>query len=112
MSRLAQSRQLRPSRRITVEDKVASHDGRVAGKAGVVHHVAGGFAVVELSEPPAAGRGVLSRVLDHELNAVLGCAGHIRLEMAKGIADFLQRVVTPGKPGNDGAARIGKLRFS
>jgi hypothetical protein len=51
---------VRPSRCITVEDKVASFDGRVAGKAGVVHPLAGGFAVVKLSEPPAAGRGVFS----------------------------------------------------
>jgi hypothetical protein len=41
----------RPSSRITVEDKVTSFDGRVAGKTGVVHRLGGGFAVVELSEP-------------------------------------------------------------
>ena len=45
---------------LTVEDKVASFDGRVAGEAGVVHRLVGGFAVVEMSEPPAAGRGVFS----------------------------------------------------
>src|SRR5262249_4017086 len=43
---------------VTVEDKVASFDDRVAGKAGVVHPLVGGFTVVELSEPPAVGRGV------------------------------------------------------
>src|SRR5882672_10284889 len=51
---------VRPSRCIMVEDKVASFDDRVAGKAGVVHRLAGGFAVVKLSKPPAAGRGVFS----------------------------------------------------
>jgi hypothetical protein len=43
---------------VTVEDKVASFDGLVARKAGVVHRLAGGFAVVKLSVLPAAGRGV------------------------------------------------------
>ena len=94
-----------------VEDKVASFDDRVAGKAGVVHRLVGGFAVVKLSEPPAAGRGVFSRVLDHELNPVLGRPGHERLGMAKGFAALLQRVVTPGEPGNDCAIRERKLPF-
>jgi hypothetical protein len=51
---------VRPSRCVTVEDKVAGFGDLVAGKAGVVHRRVGGFAVVELSEPPAAGRGVFS----------------------------------------------------
>jgi hypothetical protein len=51
---------VRLSRCVTVEDKVASFDGLVAGKAGVVHRLVGGFAVVKVSEPPAAGRGVFS----------------------------------------------------
>jgi hypothetical protein len=42
---------VRPSRCITVEDEIARFDGRVAGKAGVVYCLAGGFAVVKLSEP-------------------------------------------------------------
>src|SRR5260370_22170198 len=45
---------------VAVEDKVPSFDGLVAGKAGVMHRLVGGFAVVKLSEPPAAGRGVFS----------------------------------------------------
>src|SRR5262245_46078552 len=36
---------------VTVEDKVASFDGLVAGKAGVVHRLVGGFAVVKVSDP-------------------------------------------------------------
>lgn len=48
------------SRCVTVEDKVASFDGLVAGKAGVVHRLVSGFPIVKLSEPPAAGRAVFS----------------------------------------------------
>jgi hypothetical protein len=44
-----------------------------------VHRLVGGFAVVELSEPPAAGRGVFSRALDHKLNPVLRWPGYERL---------------------------------
>jgi hypothetical protein len=39
-----------------VEDKVASFDGLVARKAGVVHRLVGGFAVVKLSEPQRLSR--------------------------------------------------------
>src|SRR5262245_33813608 len=63
---------LRPSGRVAVEDEVAILGDRVAGKAGVVHRLAGGLAVVEVSEAPAAGGGVLGRVLDHELDPILG----------------------------------------
>jgi hypothetical protein len=45
---------------VTGEDKVARFDGLVAGKAGVGHNPGGGFAVIKLSEPPTAGRVVLS----------------------------------------------------
>ena len=51
---------VRPSRCVTVEDKVAGFGDLMAGKAGVVHRLVGGFAVVEMSEPPTAGRGVFS----------------------------------------------------
>src|ERR1700730_12846441 len=105
------ARHVRASRVIMVEDKVARLDGGVAGKAGVVHRLAGGFAVVELSEPPAVGRGVFSGVLDHELNSVLRWPGYEGLGMAEGFAAFLQRVVTPGEPGNDGTVRVRKLPF-
>jgi hypothetical protein len=36
---------------VTGEDKVASFDGPVTGKAGVVHRLVGGFPVVKLREP-------------------------------------------------------------
>ena len=45
---------------VTVEDKVASFDDRVAGKAGVLHRRVGRFAVVKLSETPAACRGIFA----------------------------------------------------
>src|SRR3954447_17462793 len=41
------------------------------GKQVVVHGLAGGFAVLKLREPPAAGRSVFARILDHELNSIL-----------------------------------------
>jgi hypothetical protein len=41
---------------VTVEDKVASFDNLVAGKALAVHRLAGRFAVVELGEPPTSRR--------------------------------------------------------
>src|SRR4029077_531775 len=50
-------------------------------------------------------------VLDHELNPVLGWPGHESLGTAKGFFAFLQRVVTPGEPGNDSAVRVRKLPF-
>lgn len=49
-----------PSKRIMGVDEVSGFDRHVAGKAGLVHCLVGGFAVVKLSEPPAAGRGVFS----------------------------------------------------
>ena len=42
------------------EDKVASFDTFVAGQAGFVRRLVSRFAVVELSKPPAAHRGVFS----------------------------------------------------
>src|ERR1700730_7279985 len=103
---------VRPSRCVTVEDKVASFDGLVARKAGFLHRLAGWFAVIKFGEAPAARRAVFSCVLDHELNPVLGWPGHIRLEMAKGFGAFLQRVVTPSEAGNDGAVRVRERPFS
>ena len=45
---------------VTGEDRVACFDGPVAGEAGFMHRLVGRLAVVELSKPPAAGRGVFS----------------------------------------------------
>src|SRR5258708_34972329 len=44
--------QVRPSRCVTGEDKVARFDGLVAGKAGVVHRLVGGVCGGKISEPP------------------------------------------------------------
>jgi len=49
---------------------------------------------VEMSEPPASGRGVLLGVLDHELN-VRGRPGNEGLGTAKDVVVFLRRDVTP-----------------
>src|SRR3712207_3385586 len=77
---------LPPSGRVACEDVVARRDGLVAGKAGVERGIVGGLALlIELGVPPAARRGVLLRVLDHELE-VPGrrVAGDERLFAAEG----------------------------
>src|ERR1700677_2930354 len=100
-----------PSRCVTGEDEVASFGGLVAGIATLESSLGGGFAVVEFSEPPAAGRGVFACILDHELNPFLGGPGHERLGMAKDFVVFLRRDIIPGETGNDGAVRKWKLAF-
>src|SRR5262249_19252514 len=90
-------------RGVTGEDEVARFDGLVAGKAGGVHRLVGGCAVVKLREPPTAGRGGFYRVLDHKLHPVLGGPGHERLGTAKDGGVFRRRVITRGEPGNSGA---------
>src|SRR5258706_1673975 len=102
------------------EDEVASFDSRVAGIAGFELRLVGGFAVVELSVPPAAGRCVFLRVLDHKLYPVLWGAGHVglgmattgRIQLAKDFVVFLGRVETPGYSGNDCALWKRKLSFA
>src|SRR5262249_5603252 len=58
-------------RRVTREHEVAICGRLVAGEAGFVQRLVARFAVLEVGESPAAGRCVLFRVLDHELN-ILG----------------------------------------
>src|SRR5690349_4204096 len=89
------------------EDEVAGFGRPVAGKAGVEHRRVDRLAIVELSEPPAPGRGVSPLVLDHELNAVLGGSGHEGLGTAEGLVVFLRWNVAPGEPGDDRAVREG-----
>src|SRR5262245_50299551 len=91
------------SGRVTAEDEVAIRDECVAGEAGREHRRVGGLAIVELREPPAAGRGVLLRVLDHELNAVHRGAGHEGLSTAEGLVVLLRREVLPGDADDDRA---------
>jgi hypothetical protein len=55
-------------RHITREDEVAIFGRQVAGVAGFVQCLVASFAVREVGESPAARRGVLFRVLDHELD--------------------------------------------
>src|SRR5438876_12097351 len=73
---------------VTGEDEVASLGLLVAGKAGLHERLVARFAVHEVSESPAARRGVLCRVLDHELN-VRGRPGNERLGPAKDLVVFL-----------------------
>src|SRR5262245_40538021 len=96
------------SARVAREDQVALGDGRVAGKALLDHGLAGRLAIIEMLESPAAGRGVLLRILDHELDAVLRGAGDERLRTAKGLVVLLVRHVAPGDAGNDGAVGEGE----
>ena len=76
------------------EDKVASLDRLVAGKAGFEQRRIRRFAVFELSKPPATGRGIFFRVFDHKLN-VRGGSGHERLGTAEDFVVFLGWNVTP-----------------
>src|SRR5687767_13050719 len=100
-----------PLGRVTSEDEVPG-GGLVTGKAGLVHRLVGGFAVVEMGEPPAAGRGVFLRVLDHELDAVLGRARHERLVTAEDFVVFRRGDVIPREPGDDRAVRERALAFA
>src|SRR5262245_35190335 len=56
------------SRCVACEDEVASSGEVVAGKARFQQCLVAGFAVFEMTESPAARRGVSTRVLDHELD--------------------------------------------
>lgn len=69
------------------------------------------FAVLEVTEAPAAGRSVLLRVLDHELN-VRGCSGNERLSLAKYLVVFLRRHDAVVQCSNDRAIREWKPSFT
>src|SRR4051812_28352760 len=60
------------SRCVTGEDEVPELRRLVARETGFVRCFIRGLAVVELSKPPAAGRGVSHRILNHELDSILG----------------------------------------
>src|SRR4051812_16819535 len=93
---------------VTCEYEVTRLAGLVTGEAGVVDRLAGGLAVVELREAPAAGRRVLLRILHHELHAVLGRARDMGLGLAEGLVVLLRRVVAPGEPRDDRAVGEGQ----
>ena len=80
----------------------------MAGEAAIHECRVGGFAVCEVTEPPAACRGVLFRILDHKLN-VRGDAGNERLGSAKDLVVFLRWDVTVVQSGNDCAVREWEL---
>src|SRR4029453_19161774 len=90
-------------------DRVSSFRLLVAGEAGLHHRLIGRrFAVLEMTESPPTGRGVLFLVLDHELN-VRGGAGYERLVTTKDLVVFLGRNVTIVQSGNDCALRKREL---
>src|ERR1700677_3371756 len=95
---------------VTGEDKVTSFGRLMARKAGFGHRLIHRFTVRELSESPAAGRGVLSGILDHELN-ISGRPRNERLFPAKDFVVLRRRHVTIGQPGNHCAIRERKLSF-
>ena len=70
------------------KDKVGRFGLLVAGEAAFHKRRVARFAVLEVSEPPAAGCGVLCRVLDHKLN-VRGRPRNERLGPAKDFIVFL-----------------------
>ena len=80
----------------------------MAGKAGFEQRRVGRFAVFELSKPPASGRGIFFRVLDHKLNVRSG-SGHERLGAAKDFVVFLRRKIAPGEACDDCAVRERQL---
>src|SRR5208282_1765465 len=90
------------------KDKVAPFGLLVAGEAAFHKRRVARFAVREVTEPPAAGCGVLGRVLDHKLNVRRG-AGNKRLSLAKDFVVFLRRDVTVMQSCNDRAVREWKL---
>jgi hypothetical protein len=96
------------SRCVTSKDKVGCFGLLMAGEAGFHESCIARFAVCEVPEPPAAGCGVLFRVLDHELN-VGGRAGNKRLDLAKDFVVFVRRDVTVMQSRKDCAVRKRKL---
>src|SRR6185369_9507692 len=97
------------SRCVTREDKVSSFRLLVAGEAGLHHRLVGRrFAVLEVTEPPPAGRRVLPCILDHELD-VRGGAGHERLVTTKDLVVLLGRNVPIVQRGDDRAVREWEL---
>src|SRR2546430_1875915 len=87
---------------VTGKDKVVGFGWLVAGKAGLVDCFVGGFAVLELRESPASGRGVFFGILDHELD-VGGWASHKGLFASEDFVVFFGRNIAPRQPGDDGA---------
>src|SRR5690348_11106185 len=102
------------ARRVTGEDEVATFGRLVAREAGLVQRLVTGFAVLEVGKSPAASRGVILRVLHHELN-ILGRPRNGRLQAGARKADRQDLVVVarrgliPMQCGNDCAIREWEL---
>ena len=96
---------------VTRENQVASLGLIVTREAAFHRCGSGGFTVNEGGEPPAPRRGVLCRVLDHELN-VRGGARDERLGLTKDFIVFRRRGMTVVQCGNDRAVREWQLRLA
>ena len=99
-----------PSRRVAREHKVPGLRRFMTRKARLGHRLVRRFVTGELSESPTPGRGIPSRVLDHELN-IRRRSGNERLFPSKGFVVLLRRNVPPGQPRNHGSVRKGKRSF-
>ena len=92
------------------EDIVAIFRRGVAGEAGLMQGFVARLSVLKVGESPAACRGVLLCVLDHELN-IYGGADKERLSARKftgeGVVVVFRRDTSPMNRGNDGAVREG-----
>src|SRR5580658_1194395 len=94
------------SRCVVGEDIVAVFRGRVTGEAGFVQRLVARLSVLKVSEAPAGRRGILLRVLNHELNIYDG-PDKERLSAGKfsgqGFVVVLRRDTSPMDRGYDGA---------
>src|SRR5271165_581143 len=95
-----------PSRCVTGEDIVAILHRRVAGEAGLVQRLVARLSAFKVSESPAARRGVLLCVFNHELN-IHGGPDYERLRAGEWAGqDFIvvfRRNASPMNSGNNGA---------
>jgi hypothetical protein len=96
--------QLGSSRCIVRKYEILSFCRRVTREACLQQRLTSRSAIVELRKSPAAGGGILRRVLDHELKVRRG-TGHKGLNAAENFIVFFGGNVFPGQPGNDRAIR-------
>src|ERR1700722_9786037 len=92
---------------VTSKDKICCGGFLMTGEAGFHESGGGGFAVLKMPEAPAAGCGVLYRILHHELN-VGGSSRDERLGLPKDLVVLVRRNVMVVQCGEHGAVREGK----
>src|SRR6516164_4455604 len=91
------------------EDVVLSFERLVTTKTVLERRFVCGLAICRVREPPAAGRGVLLGVFDHELNVRRGTSNK-RLGAAEGLVVYLRRNILPMYCCNDRA--VGEWQCS